>query len=260
MTYGLKDKVILVTGGSDGLGRAIAAALGEEGANVIILGRNEAELEVTQNRVEELGGRCLAIPFDLLNFDDYGKLFLALKDQVPHLDGLVHCAGELARCSPMLHIKPKDFRQMLDIHLTAPNMLTQIMMPLIKRAEAASVIFTSCDMVEEDQMHWHGYGLAKRALPYAAAMWQGESPDKPYRFNTLNPGRVRTETFKRAYAGLHGRHVPAPVVVAPAFLQLLSEQSKDVRGQSLNATDLLPELKNYVAPEADDVEDLATKL
>ncbi|HID36855.1 MAG TPA: SDR family NAD(P)-dependent oxidoreductase [Ghiorsea sp.] len=250
MTYGLKDKVILVTGASDGLGRAVAAALGEEGANVLILGRKDVELEVTQARIEALGGRCLAIPFDLLNFDDYGKLFLALKDQVPHLDGLVHCAGELAKCSPMEHIKIKDFRKMLDINLTAPNMLTQIMLPLLKRAASASVIFTSCDMVEEDQMHWHGYGLAKRALPYAAAMWQGESPKKPYRFNTLNPGRVRTEMFKKAYPGLHGRHVPAPVVVAPAFLQLLSDASKDIRGQSLHAIDLLPELKDYVAPEA----------
>ena len=250
MTYGLKDKVILVTGASDGLGRAVAAALGEEGANVLILGRKDVELEVTQARVEKLGGRCLAIPFDLLNFDDYGKLFLALKDQVPHLDGLVHCAGELAKCSPMEHIKPKDFRKMLDINLTAPNMLTQMMLPLLKRAESASVIFTSCDMVEEDQMHWHGYGLAKRALPYAAAMWQGENPQKPYRFNSLNPGRVRTEMFKKAYPGLHGRHVPAPVVVAPAFLQLLSDASKDIRGQSLHAIDLLPELKDYVAPEA----------
>ncbi len=249
MTYGLKDKVILVTGASDGLGRAVAAALGEEGANVIILGRSEEKLAVTQARVEELGGRCLAIPFDLLKFDDYGKLFLALKDQIPHLDGLVHCAGELARCAPMSHIKAKDFRKMLDINLTAPNLLTQMMMPLIKRAEAAAVIFTTCDMAAEDQLHWHGYGLAKRALPYAAAMWDGENPGKPYRFNALNPGRVRTEMFKRAYPGLHGRHVPAPSVVAPAYLKLLSEQMQAVRGQSLNAIDILPELKDYVAPE-----------
>ena len=253
MTYGLKDKVIMVTGASDGIGRAVAAALGEEGANVIILGRKEDKLAETQVRVEALGGRCLAIPFDLLKFDDYGKLFLALKDQIPHLDGLVHCAGELERCTPMGFIKTKDFRKMLDIHLTAPNMLTQIMMPLLKRAEAASIIFTSCDMAEEDQLNWHGYGLAKRALPYAAAMWQGESPDKSYRFNTLNPGRVRTEMFKRAYPGLHGRHVPAAVLVAPAYLQLLSDQSKEIKGQSINAIDLLETLKKYTAPSIEEL-------
>jgi len=249
MQYHLKDKIILVTGASDGIGRAVAAALGEEGASVVILGRKEDQLAVTQERIEELGGRCLAIPFDLLNFDDYGKLFLALKDQIPHLDGLVHCAGELSRCAPMEHVKIKDFRTMLDIHLTAPNILTQMMLPLLKRADAASIIFTACDMAEEDQNHWHAYGMAKRALPYAAAMWQSETPDKNYRFNTINPGRVRTEMFKRAYPGLHGRHVPAPVMVAPAYLQLLSENSSDICGQSLCAVDLLPALKDYVAPE-----------
>ena len=248
MSFGLKDKVIMVTGASDGIGRAVAAALGEEGANVVIIGRKEEELAATQERIEELGGRCLAVPFDLMNFDDYGKLFLALKDHIPHLDGLVHCAGELVRCTPMVYIKHKDFSRMLDINLTAPNMLTQMMMPLLKRAESASVIFTTCDMSNEDQLHWHGYGLAKRALPYAVAMWQGENPGKPYRFNALNPGRVRTEMFKKAYPGIHGRHVPAPSAVAPAYLKLLSDEMKEVRGQSLNAVDILPEIKDYVAP------------
>ncbi|MDQ6989912.1 MAG: SDR family NAD(P)-dependent oxidoreductase [Mariprofundaceae bacterium] len=251
MTYHLKDKTILVTGASDGIGQAVAAALGAEQANVILLGRNEAELAVTQSKVEELGGRALAVPFDLLQFEDYGKLFLALKDQVPHLDGLVHCAGDLTRCTPMVHVETEAFRKMLDIHLTAPNMLTKMMMPLFKRAEAASIIFTGCDMMEEDQAHWHGYGLAKRAMPYVAAMWQAENPNKTYRFNTLNPGRTRTELFKKAFPGLHGRHVPAPVQVAPAYLHLLSDASQDIRGQSLNAVDILPDLKNYIAPEAD---------
>lgn len=248
MKYGLKDKIILVTGASDGIGAAVASALGEEGANVVILSRKDDQLQQTQARIEHLGGRCLVVSFDLLKFDDYGKLFLALKDQIPHLDGLVHCAGEMDRCTPMAYIKAEEFRKMLDINLTAPNMLTQILLPLLKRAPAASVIFTSCDMVDDDQLHWHAFGLAKRALPYAAAMWQGESPDQACRFNVLNPGRVRTEMFKRAYPGLHGRHVPAPVVLAPAYLQLLSDQSSDIRGKSLHAIDLLPELKNYVAP------------
>lgn len=261
MQYGLNDKIILVTGASDGLGAAVAAGLGEQGANVIILGRNEDALALTQARIEAQGGRCLVVPFDLLNFEHYGKLFLAIKDQVPHLDGLVHCAGEVDRCTPMAHIKPAEFRKMLDLNLTSPNVLTQIMMPLIKRAEAASVIFTSCDMVDEDQLHWHGFGLAKRALPYAAAMWQGESPDKPYRFNVLNPGRMRTEMFKRAYPGLHGRHVPPPALVVPAYLQLLSAKTADLRGQSLHAIDLLPELKHYVAPPISDsrCEDVPTE-
>ena len=125
-----KDRIILVTGASDGIGQQVAVALGAAGASVVALGRKEDGLSATQDRIEELGGgQCLCVPFDLMKFDDYGKLFLALKDQVPHLDGLVHCAGFIGRCAPMQYVKTEDFRKMLDIHLTAPNMLTQIMLP-----------------------------------------------------------------------------------------------------------------------------------
>ncbi len=233
-----KDRIIMVTGASDGIGQQVAAALGAAGARVIALGRKEDGLAATQKRIEELGGSCLCIPFDLMKFDDYGKLFLALKNQVPHLDGLVHCAGYIERCTPMQYVKTEDFRKMLDIHLTAPNMLTQTMLPLLKRAEAASIIFTSCDMINEDQANWHAYGLAKRALGYAAAMWQAEHTDKPYRFNTLNPGRVRTELFMRAFGGMHPGEVPPASSVVPAYLHLLSDESRELRGQSLQASDL----------------------
>ena len=239
MSKRFENKIIMVTGASSGLGRAIAQQLGAEGANVIALGRVTEALEVTQSRIEEAGGRCLCIPFDLTDFDNYGKLFLTLKDQIPHLDGLVHCAGSLKRCAPMQHVKPDTFRGALDIHLTAPNLLTQIMFPLLKRAESASVIFTTCDMISEDQANWHGYGLAKRALGYAAAMWQAEHPSKPIRFNTINPGRMRTRSFERAFPGLSPATVPVAAEIAPAFLEILSDSARDIRGQLLKAGDLL---------------------
>ena len=154
MTAEFKDRIYLITGASDGIGQRVAVALAEAGAHVIALGRDEERLQQTQERIEELGGRCLCIPFDLMKFDQYGKLFLALKDHVPHLDGLVHCAGSIDRCTPLQYVKAETFRKMLDIHLTAPNMLTQIMLPLLKRAPAASIIFTSCDMLDQDQTNW----------------------------------------------------------------------------------------------------------
>jgi len=234
-----KNRIYLVTGASDGIGQQVAATLGAEGANVVALARSSEGLASTQARIEELGGRCLCVPFDLMKFNDYGKLFLALKDQIPHLDGLVHCAGNIDRCTPMQYVKAKDFRNMLDIHLAAPNLLTQALLPLLLRAEAASIIFTTCDMIDIDQPNWHGYGLAKRSLGYAAAMWQMEHPDKPYRFNTINPGRVRTTLFKRTYGGAHPKEVPPASTVAPAYLYLLSDAAKELRGQTLNAADLL---------------------
>ncbi len=234
----LKDSIQLVTGASSGIGREVAIALGTLGANVVALGRDEDALADTQARIEQAGGRCLCVPFDLLQFDAYDRLFLALKDQIPHLDGLVHCAGFIKRCTPMQYVKTEDFRAMLDIHLTAPNMLTRVLLPLIRRGKACSVVFTTCDMVARDQPNWHGYGLAKRALGYAAAMWTIEHPDAPYRFNTLNPGLVRTELFRRTYGGMHPSEVPPPSSVVPAYLYLLSEASSKLRGEVVHARTL----------------------
>lgn len=239
MSARFQEKIIMVTGAASGLGRAIARQLGEEGANVIALDRDEDGLAMTQQRIEQAGGRCLCVPFDLLNFDEYDRLFLALKDQIPHLDGLVHCAVHLARCTPMQHVKTATFRKMVDLHLTAPNMLTKSMFPLLKRAAAASIIFTTCDMIDEDKPNWHGYGMAKRALGYAAAMWQAEQPGKPMRFNTINPGRMRTATFERAYPGLAPSTVPVAADIAPAFLYMLSDETVQVRGRTLQASELL---------------------
>ncbi len=241
MSKAFQDRIIMVTGASDGIGQHVAAALGEAGASVIAIGRNEDGLQQTMERIEELGGRCLCVPFDLTDFDNYGKLFLSLKDQIPHLDGLVHCAASIDRCAPMQYIKQDVFRESLDINLTAPNMLTQMMLPLLRRADAASVVFTTCDMVDEDQNNWHAYGMAKRALAYAAAMWQNEHEEKPYRFNALNPGLVRTALFKRTFGGMHPNEVPAATTVVPAYLYLLSDDSKEIRGQSLHAKDLIKE-------------------
>ncbi|MDX8414009.1 MAG: SDR family NAD(P)-dependent oxidoreductase [Mariprofundales bacterium] len=243
MAWDLQQHIILVTGASDGLGKALAIALGQEGASVVALARSEEGLVDTQKAVEGAGGRCLCLPFDLTDFDDYDALFLALKDQIPHLDGLVHCAAAIDRCTPLQYVKTEVMRGMIDLHLIAPTLLTKSMYPLLKRAKAASTVFVGCSMGSSDQPNWHGYGLAKRALPYAASMWQIEQDGTPMRFNTLDPGRMRTTTFRRAYPGLMINTIPSAEDAVPALLALLSDHTKTVRGKALIAEDLTAYIK-----------------
>ncbi|MDX8389443.1 MAG: SDR family NAD(P)-dependent oxidoreductase [Mariprofundaceae bacterium] len=204
----LKDKIILVTGASSGLGRALAGTLSELGVKIIAIARNEQALHSLQQDIEKKGGHCLCIPFDLLKFDHYTALFDALKEQIPRLDGIVHAAGDLKRCAPMQYVDSDAFRTMLDIHLTAPNLLTQAVFPLLQRSESASVIFTGCDMIENVQANWHGYGMAKAALNHAAEMWQKEHVDKPINFHVINPGLMRTPLMRRAFPGLVPESIP----------------------------------------------------
>jgi len=240
MSWGLEQRIIMVTGASDGLGRALAVALGNEGAAVVALARGEKGLADTQQAIEKMGGRCLCLPFDLVDFDNYGRLFLALKDQIPHLDGLVHCAAELDRCTPLQYVKTEVMRSAIDLHLVAPTLLTQSMYPLLKRADAASTVFLGCSMSRRDQPNWHGYGLAKRALPYAASMWQLEQGDRAMRFNTFDPGRMRTTTFCRAYPGIKPMTIPTADEAVLGLLALLSDCTQSLRGEMLTMIDLLP--------------------
>ena len=228
-------RIYLVTGASSGLGREVAVRLGASGANIVALGRNEDRLAATRDAVEEAGGRCLCVPFELTDFEAYDKLFTALREQIPHLDGMAHIAGSLRYCTPMQYVKADDFRQMLDIHLTAPNLLTQAMLPLLSRAARATVLFTSCDMIDRDIPNWHGYGMAKRALGLAAATWQAEHPDTGLRFYTVNPGDMRTALFQRAYPGIAPEDVPPPSVAAEAFARLLCGEGAEAGGSCLHA-------------------------
>ncbi|MFQ5356340.1 MAG: SDR family NAD(P)-dependent oxidoreductase [Mariprofundaceae bacterium] len=237
-------RIIAVSGASSGLGQALCVALGSEGVNIIALARDEAGLEQTQARVEEAGGRCLCLPFDLLDFDQYPAMYQALSEHIPHLDGLVHAAADLKRCAPMQHVKPAEFRRMLDINLAAPNLLTQTLFPFLLRASSSSVIFTACDMAEDAQANWHGYGMAKAGLVHSAALWQLEHPSRDIRFNCLNPGRMRTRILKRAYPGLDENTIPKAETACAAFLYLLSDKSGDIRGKYLNASELNDEINS----------------
>jgi len=246
MAWDLQQRIILVTGACDGLGKALAIALGKERASVIALARSEEGLAETQKSVEGAGGRCLCLPFDLSKFDDYDNLFLALKDQIPHLDGLVHCAAAIDRCTPLQYVKTEVMRGMIDLHLIAPTLLTKSMYPLLKRATAASTLFVGCSMGSTDQPNWHGYGLAKRALPYAASMWQLEQEGRAMRFNTLDPGRMRTTIFRRAYPGIMANTIPPAEEAVPALLALLSDDTKEIKGETLTIEDL----RSYIEAHA----------
>ncbi|MDX8393380.1 MAG: SDR family NAD(P)-dependent oxidoreductase [Mariprofundales bacterium] len=236
------EKIILVTGASSGLGRAVCVELGKQGFNVLAMARSEDGLQTTQAQVEEVGGRCLCIPFDLMNFNKYNYIIEGLKFHIPHLNGIVHAAGTLKRCAPMQFVEFRDFRHMLDLHLTAPNLLTQTLLPLLHQASAvkkATVIFVSCDIASTNntQANWHGYGLAKAALPAAAQMWQQEQASKGLCFYAFNPGQMRTQLFATAFPALETSSVPHPNEIAPQLIKLLDADCAYIAGTHVQIKD-----------------------
>lgn len=142
----LKDKIILVTGAGDGIGKVAALTYAKFGATVLLLGKTQSKLEAVYDEIEELGLPTPAIlPMDLANasFAQMNELANLIQGEFGHLDGVLHNAGILGALTPLEMYDPITFEQVIHVNATAVFMLTQALFPLLQSAQSGSVIFTS---------------------------------------------------------------------------------------------------------------------
>ena len=139
-------RIVLVTGASDGIGQALSLSLARQGATVALLGRNQRKLTRTYDRIVADGGPQPALlPFNLETAaaPAYEALFDALDREFGHLDGLAHVAGILGDLSPIEQYDGPTWCKVLHVNLTAAFLLTRTLLPLLRRSEDASIVFTS---------------------------------------------------------------------------------------------------------------------
>jgi NAD(P)-dependent dehydrogenase (short-subunit alcohol dehydrogenase family) len=235
----LDGRVVLVTGASDGIGRAVAIAAAARGARVALLARTVRKLEAAYDAILAAGGpRPSICQFDLLSsaWKDYETLVQVLDAEYGRLDGLVHCAGLLGRLTPVEHIDPATWAQVLQVNVTAPFLLTRACLPLLRRSEDASIVFTSSTVGRRGRAYWGSYAVSKFATEGFMQVLADELASfGRIRVNSLNPGRTRTAMRHQAYPDEDPSTLPTPDAVAPAFLRLLSPVSRGVNGQALDA-------------------------
>ena len=139
MELGLEDKVILVTGGSDGLGRALCQTLVDEGARVAFCGRDEERLEEVRASLAAGGGEVLSVRADVTNPADLVGLVDAVGQRFGRLDGLVNNAGR-ASASRVEDTTDEDWAADLDLKLMAAVRLTRLVLPLLRAQGAGSIV------------------------------------------------------------------------------------------------------------------------
>jgi NAD(P)-dependent dehydrogenase (short-subunit alcohol dehydrogenase family) len=235
----LAGRVILITGASSGLGRALAVECGRAGASVILCGRNLAKLERVYDELESLGAPRPAIALlDLAAATavDYDGLATTVAGEFGRLDGLVHAAGLLGERTPLEQYDVPTWCKVLHVNLTAPFILTQVLLPQLRNSRDASVIFVSSGVVTKQRPFWGAYAVAKSGLESVRSMWSQELEGEPnIRVNSINPGRMRTAMRAAAYPGEDPNTVPAPVSVSGTFVYLLSAESRAIDGQYIEA-------------------------
>lgn len=234
----LKDRVILVTGAGDGLGRAAALACAQHGATVILLGRTLKKLEKVYDEIERAGlPPALLMPADLskAGLTDYEQIAQAIGDQFGRLDGLLHSAAVLGNLTPLAMYDLPTWTQVMQVNLNAPYLLTRVCLEVLGKCGDASVVFTTSEVARSGRAYWGAYAVAGAALENLARIWADElSGDGRIRINTLDPGAVRTALRNRAYPGEDPMRLPEPDALTPGYLYLLGPDSRGLSGQAVS--------------------------
>jgi NAD(P)-dependent dehydrogenase (short-subunit alcohol dehydrogenase family) len=234
----LRDRVILITGASDGIGKAVALAAAAHGARIILHGRNVKRLEAVYDAIVAANHpRPSILPLDLEKAGppEYDGLAAAIEKEFGRLDGLLHNAGILGERAPIEHYDVAKWMRTLHVNTTVPFILTQRCMPLLRLSADPSLIFTSSGVVPRPRAYWGAYLVSKWGSEGLMRMLADELESAPaMRVNSLNPGKVRTNMRLQAYPAEDRATLPLPESIVAPYLFLLGPDSKGISGQALD--------------------------
>ncbi|MEK7791939.1 MAG: YciK family oxidoreductase [Pseudomonadota bacterium] len=233
----LKERVILVTGAGQGLGRAAALAYASHGATVILHGRKVDKLERVYDEIEAMNKtQAVIYPLDLERAEDkdFTAMALAIEQQLGRLDGILYNAAFLYGLSPLENQTPQQWRTILKVNLMAPFAFTKACLPLLKASPDASVIVTTSTHGHEPSAYWGGFTVAKAGLEAWAKIQADEWETLPnLRINTLIPGVVNTPQRAKTHPGEVKMSILQPEELMSTYLYLMGPDSKGLNGQTV---------------------------
>lgn len=235
----LAGKVIAVTGAGDGIGAVAAKTFAAHGATVILVGRTVQKLEQVYDDIETAGGPQPGIYPICLNGateKDYQDMHDRLEETFGKLDGLLHNAGELGQRTPIANYKLDSWQKVMQVNVTAQFMMTKALLPLLEKAEQASIIFTTSGVGRVGKPFWGAYAVSKFATEGLCQVLANElDGTSNIRVNCINPGATRTRMRAAAYPAENPASVKSPQEIMPTYLYLMGDDSLGVNGQSIDA-------------------------
>ncbi len=235
----LNGRIILVTGAGRGIGEAAAKTYAAHGATVLLLGKNEENLNRVYDEIEAAGcPQPAVIPLNLETAlpHQYDELAATIEREFGRLDGLLHNAGIVGPRTPIEQLSGENFMRVMQVNVNAAFMLTSTLLPLLKLSDDASVIFTSSSVGRKGRAYWGGYAVSKFATEGLMQVLADELEDTGnVRSNSINPGATRTDMRAKAYPGENPNVNPLPADIMPLYLYLMGPDSIGTNGQALDA-------------------------
>ena len=234
----LKDKIILITGAGDGMGKAASIEYASQGASVILLGRDIKNLEKTHEIIISKNAPSPMISLmDLSKADgnDYQELADNLINKYGRLDGLLLNAAILGDRSPISQYDVSTWVNTIHVNLTSQFILTKSLLPSLEKSKSASVIFTTSGVGKIGKAFWGAYSVSKFGVEGLCQILADEyQNDKTIRFNCINPGAIQTKMRKSAYPLEDPKKLLTPEDILDKYVWLMSDSSKEVDGQSID--------------------------
>jgi len=235
----LQNKIILVTGAGDGIGKAAAFAFAEAGATVILLGRTLTKLETVYDEIEDNNWpKPAIIP---MNFEgaaeqDFIEVCNVLENEFGRVDGLLHNASELGPRTPIANYSLAEWQKIFQVNVTAPFVLTKTLLPLLQNSGSASVVFTGSGVGLQGRAFWGAYAASKAATENLMETLADEfDGKKSIRINSINPGATRTKMRATAYPAEDPATLATAETLMNRYLFLMGKDSEGVNGQQFNA-------------------------
>lgn len=234
----LANKTILVTGAGAGIGRQAAITYAQHGATVILLGKTVKKLEAVYDEIVANGSPEPAIiPLDMKGAtkQNYQDMARTIGDQFGHLDGVLLNAAALGVLSPFDHINESTWNEVMHVNVTAHFLMVQALLPILKKAPEASVVFTSSGVVIRAKAFWGAYAASKWASDAMMQTLADEFEQSTLRFNSINPGPTDTPMRSRAYPGEDKNKIAKPADLMPCYLYIMGKDSAHLNGETLQA-------------------------
>ncbi|MCL7969578.1 MAG: SDR family oxidoreductase [marine benthic group bacterium] len=230
----LRGKTAMITGGSKGLGAALARRFAAEGAAVSICARDSGEIAAVVSEIESAGGRARGTVADVTSQADLDLWLEDTQAEFGSIDIFVNNASMLGPRVAIESYPEEAWRQVIDVNLNGAFLAAKTVIPAL-RERGGSMIHVSSGVGDHGRPLWGAYCASKNALEALSEMLAGELDEYGIRSNAVDPGSMRTEMRAAAYPEEDPSGVPTPAEVADIFVWLASDRARDVTGRRFRA-------------------------